>query len=213
MQLYVFDLDKTLINGDSNELWHKYLYELGILNDEFMQKDKELMDLYALGKLDMDEYLSFALLALKTLSLSQIDELMQKFLQTKIKPIIYKQTNDILKKAKNKIIISATPEFIVSPIAKFLGVDECVGMRLVEQNGYYTNKYKLPLSYKEGKVQCLKQWLNEKNLKPKHITFYTDSINDLPLCNYADEAICINADEMLKQIAREKNWDILQWNC
>lgn len=211
MTVTVFDLDKTLINGDSNELWHEFLKEKGILDDGFIQEDKRLMGLYAVGELDMDEYLKFALLALKALSLKEIDSFMSEFIETKIAPIIYKEAPAVIKVAKNPLIISATPEFIVRRIGKFLGIDEAIGMRLVEENGYFTNKYEKPLSYQEGKVACLKNWLKEKNMSPEKIIFYTDSINDLPLCEFAHEAYCVNPDAKLENIAKHKNWKIYHW--
>lgn len=212
MKLTVFDLDKTLINGDSNELWHEFLKEKEILDDEFIEEDKRLMGLYAKGELDMDEYLKFALLALKALSLKEVDSLMSEFIEIKIAPIVYKEAPAVIKNAKNPLIISATPEFIVKPIGKFLGIDEAIGMRLVEENGYFTNKYEKPLSYQEGKVACLQNWLQEKNMSPEKIIFYTDSINDLPLCEFAHEAYCVNPDEKLKDIAKQRKWKIYLWS-
>lgn len=212
MILNVFDLDKTLINGDSNELWHEFLEQKGILDNHFIQEDKRLMGLYAKGELDMDEYLKFALLALKALSLKEIDSLMGEFVGEKIKPIVYKEAPSVIKEAKNSLIISATPEFIVKPIGKFLGIDEVIGMRLVKKDGYFTNKYEKPLSYKEGKVECLKSWILSKNIKPKKIVFYTDSINDLPLCEFAHEVYCVNPDKKLERIAHERAWKIYRWN-
>ncbi len=211
MKLDVYDLDKTLINGDSNELWHKYLLELNILDNEFIKKDKELMDLYAEGKLDMDTYLDFAVDALSVLSLSDIEALMPKFLEEKIKPIVHEEAYELIANAKHKLIISATPEFVVQPISQMLGIDECVGMRLMVENDKYTSKYELPLSYKEGKVKCLKQWIREKNIDVEKIAFYSDSINDLPLLEYAHEAYCVNPDEKLKSIALERKWTIYNW--
>ncbi|PID48378.1 MAG: HAD-IB family hydrolase [Proteobacteria bacterium] len=211
MCLDVYDLDKTLLNGDSNELWHEYLLELKILNDDFVKKDKILMDLYAQGKLNMDEYLDFALDALSILTLKDIEDLMPNFLDQKIKPIIHKQALKIIKKAKHKLIISATPEFIVKPISTMLGIDECIGIRLRVKNQRFTSTYEIPLSYKEGKIECLKQWLKQKDLKPKKINFYSDSINDLPLLEYANKAFCVNPDAKLRAIAKQRNWAIFDW--
>ncbi len=211
MTLHVYDLDKTLINGDSNELWHEYLQELGILDDEFIKEDKRLMDLYAQGKLDMDMYLEFAVSAFKLIDKQKIESLMDKFLTSKIKPIVHKEAEKIIKNAKHKLIISATPEFIVRPISHMLGIDECIGMRLVMENGKFTGKYEKPLSYKGGKVDCLKIWLKEKDLHPEKITFYSDSINDLPLLEFADFAYCVNPDSQLENIAKKRDWVIYNW--
>lgn len=212
MTLHVYDLDKTLIHGDSNELWHEYLLELGILDDEFIKEDKRLMDLYAQGRLDMDEYLAFAIDALKVVNKKKIDELMEEFLNLKIKPIIYPQASKLISEAEHKLIISATPEFIVSPISKMLGIDECIGMRLITKDGEFTGKYEKPLSYKGGKVECLKVWLKEKSFSPDKIIFYSDSINDLPLLEYANEAFCVNPDNKLKEVAKKNGWVMYDWS-
>lgn len=213
MILDIYDLDKTLIDGDSNELWHEYLLELGILDDDFIKEDKRLMGLYAQGVLDMDEYLAFAIDALKVIDKNKIDDLMGHFLENKIKPIIYKQSSKLLSESKNsKLIISATPEFIVRPISNLLGIKECIGMRLLTENGKFTGSYERPLSYKKGKVECLKIWLKKKNIKPEKIVFYSDSINDLPLLEYADESFCVNPDEKLKKVAQQNSWVIYNWN-
>ncbi len=211
MTLEVYDLDKTLLNGDSNELWHEYLLDLNILNRDFIQKDKELMDLYAQGKLDMDTYLEFAIDALSVLSLSDIEELMPRFLDEYIKPIVHKEAKELIKNAKHKLIISATPEFVVRPISQMLGIDECIGMRLKVKDNKFTSQYEIPLSYKDGKVECLKQWLKQKNLSFDKIVFYSDSINDLPLLEYANEAYCVNPDDKLRAVAKEKKWTIYEW--
>ncbi len=212
MILHVFDLDKTLLCGDSNELWHKHLLELGLLDEGFIKEDKRLMDLYAKGQLDMDTYLNFVFDALKQTSLDEISSLMGEFLEKKIKSLIYPDAKNILAKAQNKLIISATADFLVAPIAKMLGVDESIGLKLSTKDGKFTGKYELPLSYKEGKVECLKLWLKQKNLTCKKIIFYSDSINDLPLLEYAHEAHCVNPDEKLERVAKTKKWKIHKWN-
>lgn len=211
MTLYVFDLDKTLIDGDSNELWHEFIEEKGFVDRAFIEEDKRLMALYAKGELNMDEYLEFALTGLSSLSVSKTQALMDEFLDKKIKPIVYKEVPQLIKEAQHSIIISATPEFVVKNVASMLGIYESIGMRLIEKNGYFTNRYEKPLSYREGKVACLKNWLADKNLKPKHIIFYTDSINDLPLCEFAHEVYCVNPDEKLEKIAKSKKWMIYRW--
>ncbi len=212
MILDVYDLDKTLINGDSNELWHAYMLELGLLDSKFIQEDKRLMDLYAKGELDMDEYLAFALSALKILDEQTIAKLMSEFLEKKIKPIVFKSANELIENSKHKLIISATPEFIVSPIGNMLGIDECIGMRLIRKNGIFDGTYEKPLSYKEGKVECLKKWLKEQRLNPKTVRFYSDSINDLSLLEYADEAYCVNPDPILELEAKKRGWVIYNWS-
>lgn len=208
MTLNVFDLDKTLIDGDSNELWHEFLLEKQILDDEFLKEDKRLMDLYAKGELDMDEYLKFAVEAFTKLDIFQTQNLMSEYLENKIKPIIHKEAQEWIKNSTHSLIISGTPEFIVKNVANLLGIKEAIGMRLIIKENYFTNIYEKPLSYQEGKIECLKNWLDAQELKFTNIVFYTDSINDLPLCKFADEAICVNPDESLEKEANQNGWKI-----
>ncbi|PSM51542.1 HAD superfamily hydrolase, subfamily IB [Campylobacter blaseri] len=210
MTLTIFDLDKTLLHGDSYDLWHEFLLEEGILDSEFIEENDKMIELYDEGKLDMLEYLKFSVNSLSKVSLDEISNLMAKYLEQKIKPIIYKEAKEWIAKFSPNLIISATPEYVVKPIAKLLKVDDSIGVKLKVKNGYYTDEYYEPLSFQEGKVKALKKYLEEKNLNPKKVVFYTDSINDLAMCEYSDEVHCINPDKKLEKIALQKGWDILR---
>ncbi|NLY03682.1 MAG: HAD-IB family hydrolase [Campylobacter sp.] len=209
--LSVFDLDKTLIKGDSYDLWHDFLLEKKILGDEFIEKNEEMGKLYDAGKLDMDTYIKFSEISLKSVSLDEISTLIPEFLESKILPIVHDNAKIWLNSSRNsQLIISATPEYIVKPIAHFLGVKHAIGVKLKIKNGYYISKYEKPMSYQEGKVVCLKNWLKDQKLKPKKIKFYTDSINDITLCKFADSVVCVSPDDELRAIAVKQNWEIVE---
>lgn len=207
--LYVLDLDKTLINGDSNDLWYEFLHSRGIIDEAFVQQNDRQMELYAQGMLDMNEYLQFALSAFKTFSLMDAKALMPEFLQTKIAPIVFAQAKEVLSK-ENVIIISATPSFIVKEVAQFLGIKNAIGMDLEEKNGFLTPHVIEPMSFRQGKVERLKMFLQDKSFS--YLVVYTDSINDKFLCEFCDEAFCVNPDPKLLDLARSKGWNILSWN-
>lgn len=209
MTLTVFDLDKTLINGDSYDLWHKFLLEKGIIDAKFIEENEKMGELYDKGELDMLEYLEFSVGSLKKLNLSDIDTLMPEFLMNKIKPIVFKEAKAWLENSEPNLIISATPEYVVSPIAKMLGTKHAMGVKLKVKDSFYTSKFHEPLTFREGKIDGLKLHIKEQNLSPKRIVFYTDSINDLPLCKYADEVFCVNPDEKLRAEALKNDWEIL----
>ncbi len=209
MTLTVFDLDKTLINGDSYDLWHEFLLEKGILKDDFIKDNQKMIELYDEGKLNMDEYLKFSITSLKSLSLDEISNLIPEFLETKIKPIIYNEAKIWIKTLTPNLIISATPSYIVNPVSKYLNVKEAIGVNLVVKNSHYTYEFIPPLSFQEGKVEALKIYLKNKNLNPQKIVFYTDSINDLAMCEFAHSTNCINPDDKLRKIALEKGWNII----
>lgn len=209
--LSIFDLDKTLISGDSYDLWHEFLVEKGILGDDYTTKNNEMIELYNKGELDMDEYIKFSEISLSALSLDEISALMPEFLTLKISPIIRKSAKIWLNESKDsQIIISATPEYIVKPVAALLGVKHCIGIKLKVKNNHYIGEYYKPLSYQDGKVKCLKIWLDEHKISPKKMKFYTDSINDLPLCEFVDSVVCVSPDPKLRKIAQEKGWEIVE---
>lgn len=209
MTLNVFDLDKTLIDGDSYDLWHEYLLENGILDESFIAENNKMIELYNKGKLDMIEYLKFSLTSLKSLNQNEIEKLLPHYLKEKIAPIIYKESRKWIDELKPNLIISATPQYIVAPVAKLLGVKEFIGVRLKCKDGFYTDEFIPPLSYKEGKVVALQNYIKKHNLKPDKIRFFTDSINDIALCKFVDEAICVNPDEKLRKEALQNGWQIL----
>lgn len=208
--LSVFDLDKTLINGDSYDLWHEFLLEKGILGDEYIAKNDEMIALYNRGELDMDMYIKFSEISLRAVSLDDIAKLMPEYLDSKISPIIRDKAKIWLNESKNsQIIISATPEYIVNPVSEFLGVKNFIGIRLKVKDNHYIGEYHAPLSYQDGKVDNLKIWLENSQISPKEIKFYTDSINDLPLCEYADTVVCVTPDDKLRNIAIKRGWEIV----
>ncbi|MSN96718.1 HAD-IB family hydrolase [Campylobacter sp. FMV-PI01] len=209
MILGVFDLDKTLILGDSYDLWHEFLLERKILGQKFIDENKQMGILYEKGELDMDEYLKFSITSLKSLSVEQINDLIPIFLKDKIEPIIHRKTREWLAKFDRNLIISATPEYIVKPISNLLKANDFIGVELEQKDGFYTPNAKKPLSFREGKVLNLELYLKNNSLNPEKIAFYTDSINDISMCEYADFVTCVNPDMKLRKIAIDKKWDIV----
>jgi len=207
MDLYVFDLDKTLITADSYDLWHEYLHELGILGADFIKENDKMIELYDRGELDMLEYLEFSVQSLSKLSVNEIENLMPKFLKTKIEPIVRPQTKKWLAQGPN-LVLSATPIYVVAPVAKLLGAQSAIGVNLEVANDHYTSKFIPPLSYQAGKIDALKKWMSEREISAK-VHFYTDSINDLPMCEFADFVTCVEPDAKLREIALQKDWEIV----
>ncbi|KMJ43544.1 HAD family hydrolase [Xenorhabdus khoisanae] len=215
-QIAVFDLDETLIGGDSAQLWTKYLWENEIITDpRFIEADQKMISDYCAGKLDMQEYLAASLQALKHIPSAQIDIWLTDFVETKIKPIFYpaaqKQLDIYRQQNIPVIIISATVSFVVKKIASAFGIQTAMGIDMVMKDGCYTGEIHGIPTFREGKVARLKQWLEEQNLSPEHISFYTDSMNDLPMCLFADEVFTINADKKLQAEAEIQGWKQLNW--
>lgn len=215
--LYVFDLDETLIKADSAMIWNEFLVEKGIVDDaSFLTEDQRLMALYSQGKLDMDDYLKFAIAPITHLSLGEVEKLVNECVDNWIAPKQFQQSIPLLeqlnKQGVDTLIISATVSFIVEAVAQHLGVEQSMGIALVTEDDRYTAKVSGVPSYREGKVTRLEQWLSARDETYSEIHFYTDSINDLPLCERADYAYLVNPCPRLKAIADRPNWTILHWD-
>lgn len=215
-ELYIFDLDETLLNGDSAMLWHQFLVKKGIIQDaNFLQEDKRLMHLYTQGELDMQQYLHFSLAPITNISTTKIDELVEQFIQSKISPRIFTQARELIKQlqeqGKKIIIISATVDFLVSKIAQHLTVKHHLAINLQVEDNCYTSEIKGVPTYQQGKVKRLKDWLKTQTKSYQTLYFYTDSINDLSLCEYANVVRVVNPCEALAIEAQENDWQMLAW--
>ena len=215
--LYVFDMDETLVNGDAAMMWNEFLVEKGIASDaSFVEEDQRLMGLYTQGKLDMEDYLTFAMQPLADMTTQQVNALVEECVDTKVLPNLFKQTLPLIEQLKrdeiDMLIISASVTFLVEVVGRKLGIPEALGIDLVEKQGRYTSKIEGVPSYREGKVTRLEQWIAAQPTTYSEIHFYTDSINDLPLCEYADYAYLVNPCPRLKALADRPNWQTLNWD-
>jgi HAD superfamily hydrolase (TIGR01490 family) len=214
MALAIFDLDNTLIAGDSDHGWGEFLVEQGLVDPTvFKEKNDYYYQQYQAGALDILEYLEFSLLPLTQYPLEQLHDLRAQFVNDKILPIIPQKSRELLKKHKDKgdflLIITATNLFVTGPIAEELGVDDIIATEPEFKEGQYTGKVHGIPSFQDGKVKRLTQWLTDKGLSLDGSHFYSDSHNDLPLLNQVDYPVAVDADDTLTQVAKDKNWPIM----
>jgi len=198
-------------------LWNAFMVEKEIIIDpDFIETDKAMMALYAKGLMDMEEYLSYTLKPLTAIPCDDIDRLVDEFVIEKVLPLVFPEALTLINALKSKhlplLIISATVSFIVQKVAKHLGIEQAIGIDLQLNNGCYANKVEGVPSYREGKITCLKGWIGESSIRFDKISFYTDSINDLPLCEYADHVYLINpCEQLLSKAQQHKDWTIYHW--
>lgn len=216
MALALFDLDQTLINGDSDFLWGDFLSEIGAVDaKEHQTKNKYFFDQYKLGKLDIDEYLDFALKPLSQYPLEQLNSWHQQFMQQKIAPILLDKAQAVIDEHKNKgdtiIIITATNDFITRPIANAYGVKYLIATKAEKKAGKYTGKFVGVPCFQSNKITKLKQWLDDKNMTLQDSYFYSDSYNDLSLLKLVDHPIVVHGDEKLLTTAKNNHWQTLSW--
>ncbi|MFH6840377.1 HAD family hydrolase [Providencia sp. 2024EL-00732] len=216
-QLAIFDLDGTLIQGDSSVLWTQYLWDKQIIRDpQFVEADKAMMAQYNAGTLDMPTYLRFNLQTLADVKVEQVDIWLDDFVQTVILPRIYPEAIRTIANYRAKglpiIVISATVAFIVKKIADQLNADVAMGIDIKQKDGCYTREIDGVPTFKEGKVKRLLAWVRHQPITDAYIYFYTDSANDLPMCQFADETFIVNGDSRLQQAATEYNWPQYTWH-
>ena len=215
--LYVFDMDDTLIKGDCAMIWNEFLVKKGIATQtNFLAEDKRLMGLYAEGIMDMEDYLAFSMLPLANMPIEQVNSLVAECVENHILPKQFTQAKTLIEQLTHDgcdiLVISASVSFLVEAVAHRLGIPFALGIDLIQQNGCYSSEVQGVPSYREGKVTRLEQWQMAHTQKYSHIHFYSDSINDLPLCQHADFAYLVNPCPRLREYADQPNWTVLNWD-
>ncbi|AYC32224.1 HAD family hydrolase [Pseudomonas cavernae] len=216
MPLAIFDLDETLIDGDCASLWCKQMADLEWVDGEsFLAREHELMNLYAEGKLAMEDYMDFSLSPLVGRTAEEVAHVVEPFVEDVIEPLIYSDACKRLAEHRaagdRLLVISASAHFLVSAIAERLGIDEVLAIDLEEQHGCYTGRTTGVLTYREGKVTRLQAWLAEHEESLEGASFYSDSRNDLALLQRVGRPHAINPDPVLRQHAEEAGWPVLLW--
>ncbi|MFY0731871.1 HAD family hydrolase [Pseudomonas sp. NFX15] len=216
MALAIFDLDETLIHGDCASLWSEQMVRLGWVDGEsFLRRDRELMDAYGRGHLAMEDYMAFSLEPLIGRTSQEVDHLVGPWVEDYIEPIIFSEATKTIaahRKAGDRIlVISASGVHLVGPIAERLGIDEFLGIELEVAHGAYTGHTVGTLTYREGKIARLLEWLDEQEENLEGASFYSDSRNDLPLLLKVDFPHVVNPDPVLREHAEKAGWPIHTW--
>ena len=217
MNLAIFDLDNTLLDGDSDYNWGLYLVKKGYLDKgEYKEQNQKFFEEYQVGKLDIFAFAEFQFRFLKKNTRKFLNDVLSDYINEIIKPMILKKAVDLVSQHKEAgdslLIITATNSFITKPIGELFGIDELIGTDPEEHLGEFTGKVKGTPSFKEGKVTRLFDWLDEKNLKLADFEktfFYSDSHNDLALLEFVSNPVVVNGDKILLEKAQEKNWPTL----
>ena len=214
MTIALFDLDNTLLAGDSDYMWGKFLVKNQMVDDQLFERENQrFYDEYVAGVLDINDYLTFQLGVLAQYDKKELDELRFKFLIENIEPIIAKKSRQLLKKHRDKgdtlVIITATNRFVTTPIAQALEVEHLIATNVEIKDGQYTGKSSGTPCFQGGKVTLLNKWLTKNQQDLKGSYFYSDSHNDLPLLNVVDNPIAVDPDSKLEKYAQKKGWPII----
>ncbi len=214
MALALFDLDNTLLGGDSDYLWGRFLVEQGLVDGErYERENARYYAQYRAGTLDIREFLRFALQPLASHDLATLHAWRTQYLKDKIAPILLPAAQTLVEKHRAQgdtlLIITATNRFVTEPIAALYGVEHLLATEPEMVAGRYTGEVSGVPCYREGKVQRLELWLAEQGMESGEIWFYSDSHNDLPLLERVTHPVAVDPDDTLRQQAETKGWPVI----
>lgn len=215
MRLALFDLDNTLLAGDSDFEWAQFLIAKGVLDREVYEaRNQAFYDQYKAGTLDIHEFLDFQLKPLARHSRRQLDDWHLEFMQQKIIPMVARGAPELLRQHGGDVcvIVTATNSFVTAPIARFLGVPHLIATEPEVREGEFTGGVTGTPSFKEGKVTRLHDWLAGQGARWADVTeswFYSDSLNDLPLLAQVQHPVAVDPDPTLKAHAEAQGWPII----
>lgn len=214
MTLAIFDLDNTLLAGDSDHAWGEFLVEEGFVdarsyseaNDRFYQD-------YLNGEMDYMKYITFALEPLSVNSVDTLKAWRASFMKKKVRPMLLEKADALLNHHRDQghtlMIITATNRFVTEPIAEVLGIEHLIATEPEMRDGRYTGRIVGTPSYQDGKVTRLNEWLDTYRKSLEGAWFYSDSHNDLPLLKQVDNPVAVDPDPKLEGYATRQGWDVI----
>ena len=215
MKLTIFDLDNTILNGDSDYSWIEFLIKNNYVDAKsYEEKNKYFFDQYHQGTLDIAEYAGFSIGSFIEIGQEKLPEILDKFLLTVIEPMINIYALRLIHKHYESddqlLLASATNKVLVDLIAKRLEFPNVIATIPEQVNGMFTGKILEPSALGEGKLSRVKEWMDKNGYKDfSGTTFYSDSINDLPLLESVEKPIAVNPDEKLREISINNSWEIV----
>jgi HAD superfamily hydrolase (TIGR01490 family) len=214
MRLALFDLDNTLLTGDSDYEWGQFLVDRGVLDrDAYEAQNRAYYEQYVAGTLDIHEYLGFALRPLAEHTPADLEQWHAEFMRLRIVPMITPAARDLVKHHAERgelcAIITATNSFITSPIAREFAVPHLIATEPERREGRFTGRVRGTPCFREGKIQRLNEWLQGLGHRLgdfEESTFYSDSHNDLPLLERVTRPVAVDPDQALGAEARRRGW-------
>lgn len=216
-KLAIFDLDNTLLAGDSDHAWGEYLCHAGLVDaEQHRRRNDAFYQQYQQGVLDMNEYCEFAIAPIVGLPVSHLNELHAEFMTLFVEPMLQASAQRLIDGHKAAgdicVIVTATNRFITAPIAQRLGIAHLVATDLAQVAGVLTGKIDGKPCFQAGKIGKLEAWLRQQDdnsLSMQNAVFYSDSFNDIPLLEAVSEAVAVDPDDRLRRHASEQGWRII----
>ena len=217
MRLALFDLDNTLLSGDSDYEWGQFLVDHGVLDREsYEAQNRTYYEQYVAGTLDIHEYLGFALRPLAAQAPEDLERWHAEFMRLRIAPMITPAARALVQRHLSAgelcAIITATNSFVTAPIARAFGVKHLIATEPEVRDGRFTGRVAGTPCFREGKLARLEQWLAGLGYELhdfEESTFYSDSHNDLPLLERVSRAVAVDPDEALAAEASRRRWPVL----
>jgi len=212
--LAIFDLDNTLLAGDSDYLWGVFLAERGLVDGtEYERENERFYREYREGRLDIYEFLRFSLRPLRENSAEDLLRWRAEFMRAKIDPIILPAARALVERHRSfgdtLVIVTATNAFVTAPIAERLGVAHLIATVPEQVDGQFTGEVAGTPAFQEGKVIRLNAWLEERGEGLAGSSFYSDSHNDIPLLERVEHPVAVDPDEQLRRHATERGWPVI----
>jgi HAD superfamily hydrolase (TIGR01490 family) len=215
--LALFDLDHTLLPIDSDYAWGEFTQEIGWTDRvEFKQKNDAFFRDYQQGTLDVHAYVRFATAAVRARGAIESVAAHRRFMDTVIRPVMHDAAVQLIRQHQaagdEVVIVTATNDFVTRPIAQAFGVTELIAVELEQgPDGWITGEVTGVPSFRAGKIVRVEQWLAARGRRWTDVetTFYSDSMNDLPLLERVDHPVATNPEEKLRAIAAARGWRIL----
>jgi HAD superfamily hydrolase (TIGR01490 family) len=217
LQLALFDLDNTLLAGDSDFEWGQFLIGEGVLDRELhLARNVQFYEDYKAGTLDIHAFLDFQLKPLSTHPRSQLDAWHALYMERKVRPMMTDKARQLVEKHRENgdlmVIITATNSFVTRPIASEFGIEHLIATEPEVIGGQFTGRVDGVPSFKEGKITRLNQWLESRGQSLQDFEsswFYSDSHNDLPLMKLVDHPVAVDADPQLREYAVANGWPVI----
>ncbi len=214
MALSIFDLDNTLLSGDSDHGWGQFLVDKKIVDGpSYEAANTRFYEQYKAGVLDIYEYCAFSFQPLVERSMAELHGLHDEFMREIIRPMMGDQAKELVSRHRTQgdtlMVITATNSFITAPIVEAFGIDNLLATDPKIVDGCYTTEIEGIPCFHEGKVRRLENWLQQNSTTLEGSCFYSDSINDLPLMEQVDTPVAVDPDDKLAEVARLRGWKVI----
>ncbi len=218
MTLAIFDLDNTLLSGDSDHGWGEFLVKKKLVDEgEYKKRNELFYQQYKQGNLDIFEYAAFSFRPLAEYSMKQLASLHEEFMLDVINPMIGIKAQNLVEQHRKKghvlLVITATNSFVTRPIVDAFGIENLLATEPEVVDGRFVNSIDGIPCFKGGKVERLKDWMTRNKYTLDGSYFYSDSHNDYPLMAQVDNPVAVDPDPQLERIAKEKGWKIISLHC